>query len=151
MKALFRNLIQFLFPFLLLFFQLELGADDLAEKKNIEDLIDKYFATWSNIDMEGYESCFHPNAIIHFERSGDVKEDKLSTFIAGQKNAHAYAQEKMKEVPLSKKIQFDKGTAQVTVRWKLTANNREQYGYDYFTLIQLKKKWKIIYLIFHND
>ena len=151
MKALFRNLIQFLFPFLLLFFQLELGADDLAEKKNIEDLIDKYFATWSNIDMEGYESCFHPNAIIHFERSGDVKEDKLSTFIAGQKNAHAYAQEKMKEVPLSKKIQFDKGTAQVTVRWKLTANNREQYGYDYFTLIRLKKKWKIIYLIFHND
>ena len=101
--------------------------------------------------MEGYESCFHPNAIIHFERSGEVREEKLSTFIEGQKNAHAYSTERMKEIPLSKKIQYDKGIAQVTVRWKLTSNSREQYGYDYFTLIKYKKKWKVIYLIFNND
>ena len=57
----------------------------------------------------------------------------------------------MKEIPISKKIQFDKTIAQVSVRWKLTASGREQYGYDYFTLIKHKKKWKIIYLIFNND
>ena len=137
--------------FLLLVSQVQIQAEDLTEKKNIEEAIDRYFSTWSNMDMEGYESCFHPNAIIHFERSGDVREEKLSAFIEGQKNAHAYSTERMKEIPLSKKIQYDKGIAQVTVRWKLTSNSREQYGYDYFTLIKYKKKWKVIYLIFNND
>ena len=136
---------------LFLLFQIQIQADDLTEKKIIEEAVDRYFSTWSNMDMEGYESCFHPNAIIHFERSGEVREEKLSTFIEGHKNAHAYSTERMKEIPLSKKIQYDKGIAQVTVRWKLTSNSREQYGYDYFTLIKYKKKWKVIYLIFDND
>lgn len=139
------------FLILLFSFQLSINANDLEEKKSVEDLIDRYFSTWSNADMVGYESCFHPDAIIHFEKSGEIKEDSLSPFIKGQKNAHAYSSEKMKEIPLSKKIQLDKNIAQVTVRWKLTTNSREQYGYDYFTLIKYKKKWRIIYLIFNND
>lgn len=139
------------FWILLFFFQSSINATDLVEKKSIEELIDTYFSTWSNADIDGYESCFHPDAIIHFERNGEIKEDSLSPFIKSQKNAHAYSFEKMKEIPLSKKIQLDKNIAQVTVRWKLTANSREQYGYDYFTLVKYKKKWKIIYLIFNND
>lgn len=145
----FKNAIRILLIFI--FSTASIFSDDSIDKKNIEESIDRYFATWSNADMEGYESCFHPNAMIHFERNGDVRSENLSTFIEGQKNAHQYAMEKMKEVPLSKKIQLDKNAAQVIVRWKLTTNSREQYGYDYFTLIKYKKKWKIIYLIFNND
>lgn len=128
-----------------------LYSQDNSEKKSIEDAIDRYFQTWSNEDMEGYESCFHPDAIIHYERNGEINESKLKRFIEGQKNAHLNSSEKMKEIPLSKKIQIDKTIAQVTVRWKLTADNREQYGFDYFTLVKYKKKWKIIYLIFNSD
>jgi len=144
MKNFFWILFLFSFP-------LSVSATELAEKKSIEELIDRYFSTWSNADMNGYESCFHPDAVIHFERDGEIKEDSLSPFIKSQKNAHTYSFEKMKEIPLSKKIQLDKNIAQVTVRWKLTTNNREQYGYDYFTIVKYKKKWKIIYLIFNND
>jgi Putative lumazine-binding len=145
------NLISFFLVVFLFLITTQIKSDELQEKKNIEDLIERYFTTWSNADLEGYESCFHPSAIVHFERNGEVRSENLSIFIEGQKNAHQYSTEKMKEVPLSKKIQLDKNGAQVIVRWKLTTNSREQYGYDYFTLIKFKKKWKIIYLIFNND
>lgn len=139
------------FILLFLFNSLFLYSDEILDKRNIEEAVDKYFSSWSNEDMENYEASFHPDAIIHFERNGDIHESKLKPFIEGQRNAHQSSSEKMKEVPISKKIQIDKNIAQVTVRWKLTTNNREQYGYDYFTLIKYKKKWKIIYLIFNND
>ncbi len=150
-NIIFKKPVRIFLFFLLFISQMQLTADDQLEKKNIDEMIDRYFTTWSNTDMEGYESCFHPNAIIHFERNGEVRQENLSNFIEGQKNAHANATEKMKEIPLFKKIQVDKNISQVTVRWKLTVSSREQYGYDYFTLIKFKKKWKIIYLIFNND
>lgn len=148
-----KKKIKLLLKICILLFCLQVYAEsnDALEKKSIEELIDQYFATWSNQNMEGYEACFHPEAIIHFERNGIVKEERLEPFIESQTKAHSYSFDKMKEIPISKKIQFDKTIAQVIVRWKLTAAGREQYGYDYFTVIKYKKKWKIIYLIFNND
>ncbi len=121
------------------------------DKKNIEQLIDIYFKSWSEADMNSYKSCFHPKAIIHFNNLGNISESKLDEFVSGQAAAHESSPSKMKEIPLSKKIIWDNDTAQVTVRWKLTAENRESYGYDFFTLTKLKNKWKITYLIFQND
>lgn len=137
--------------FLVFALQIYPDSSESKEKKSIEEMIDQYFSTWSSQDMEGYESCFHSNAVIHFERNGEVREEKLTAFIDSQKRAHSFSFEKMKEIPLSKKIQIANNIAQVTVRWKLTSASREDYGYDYFTLIKHKKKWKIIYLIFNND
>lgn len=149
-----QRIVKLIFKLLVIIFisiSLEISADDTTEKKSIQDLIDRYFATWSNQDMEGYKSCFHPSAMIHFEINGEVKEENLSPFIESQRKAHALSLEKMKEIPVSKKIQFEQNTAHVIVRWKLTSTSREQYGFDYFTLIKYKNKWRIIYLIFHND
>ena len=47
---------------LFLLFQIQIQADDLTEKKIIEEAVDRYFSTWSNMDMEGYESCFAWNS-----------------------------------------------------------------------------------------
>ena len=122
-----------------------------TDKKNIEDFIDTYFKTWSAADMNGYKNCFHPNATIHFERSGSITEDKLEDFILGQTLAHKQSDKQLKEIPLSKRIMQEGNKALVIVNWKLLSDKKETTGYDYFTLIKVKGKWKIIYLIFHND
>lgn len=128
-----------------------LFAGEIEDKKAVEEMIDRYFSTWSRQDMDGYAACFHSKAVIHFEGRGTIKEDRLSDFIDSQVYAHKVSLDKMTEVPVSKKIQLAGDVAHVIVRWKLTAGTRETLGYDYFTLLRVKKQWKIMYLIFNSE
>jgi hypothetical protein len=138
------------FTLILFLFCFSLFSEE-NDKKNIEDFIDTYFKTWSSADMNGYKNCFHSEAIIHFERNGSITEDRLEDFILGQSLAHKQTNKNLKEIPLSKRIMQEGNKALVIVNWKLFSDKKETTGYDYFTLLKVKGKWKITYLIFHND
>lgn len=137
--------------FSLLFFSFCLYPSEKEDKKEIENFLDLYFSSWSKANMVQYKSLFHENALIQFDSGFEIKTENLEDFIEGQKYAHKFATSKMTEIPISKKIQFDSNKAQAIVRWKLSSNEKEQLGFDYFTLLKIKNQWKIIHLIFHND
>lgn len=139
--------------FILFFFlfQFCFYSNDKDDKKEIENTLDLYFSSWSKANMNEYKNLFHDTAMIQFDSGFDIKTEFLEEFIAGQTYAHKNSISKMTEIPISKKIQIESNKAQAIVRWKLTSESREQFGFDYFTLVKIKNKWKIVHLIFHND
>jgi ketosteroid isomerase-like protein len=126
-----------------------LQADD---KIVVEKKIDHYFQTWSDGDMVGYKNCFHENAVIQYKSrgSGSYQTESLENFVDGQASAIAHS-EKMTEIPLSKKITIQDGTAHAIVRWKLTSGSRVSQGYDHFIWTKTNTGWKILYLYFYFD
>ncbi len=138
---------KFLLFCILLFNCLQANDHIIVEKK-----IDQYFQTWSNGDMVGYKNCFHENAVIQYKSrgSGLYQTESLENFVNGQASAIAQS-EKMTEVPLSKKVTIQDGTAHAIVRWKLTAGSRISKGYDHFIWTKTDHGWKILYLYFYFD
>lgn len=125
------------------------GAD--AAHPEIEDFLDRYFLTWSNADMAGYQDCFHPQATISYVRDRGALPMNLKDFIRLQKEGHELAVAPMKEVPLSKAIQADEDVAQAQVRWRLTKADGVTTGTDYFTLVRGPLGWRIISLTYCDD
>ncbi len=125
------------------------GPPDQAE---IERFLDRYFSTWSNKDMQGYQDCFAPTARIAFvETSGQSASQGLTDFIHGQKVSHERTSEPMTEVPTSIKLQGDARVVQAEVRWKLTKGRETVTGTDFFTIVRTPQGWKIAALVFYND
>lgn len=122
-----------------------------ANEPQVRAFLERYFATWSAKDMDGYGGCFHPQARVTFLQNGAPQSQGLTDFLHGQKMSHAGAAEPMTEVPTGMQILMDDRTAQAQVRWKLTQGARVVTGTDCFTLVKTPDGWKIASLVFYND
>jgi len=119
--------------------------------KEVEQLVQHYFRSWSKPDMAAYGECFMPGAVVqYFDASGRLTTYSLKPFLASQRRAHLTARHKQTEVPLSIDIRFEANLARAVVYWKLTAGSREEFGYDHFTLAKQRDKWKIVNLVFYE-
>ena len=125
------------------------GADD-PRAPEVEELIRRYFRTWSNQDIKGYGECFLENAAIQFiDTDGKIKPFALPEFLADQDTVFRAGQHET-EAPESIDIRFEAELARVVVYWKLTVGPREVLGYDHFTLLQRDGKWGIVNLTWYE-
>jgi hypothetical protein len=119
--------------------------------KDVKEFIGRYFSTWSNQDMKGYDACFLPDACIqHIDARGNLTTSSRPDFIASQREYHRTAPYKTTEVAETVDIRFEEKLARVVVYWKLTAGPRIDYGYDHFTLIKHNGNWRIVNLVFYG-
>jgi pyroglutamyl-peptidase len=123
-----------------------------TQEKAIRDLIDRYFSTWSAQDIDRYGQCFMPQAAIQLvNKEGGLVTMPLRQFLSTQREAHKDSAERMKETPESVEVRFEANLARVIVFWKLTVGEREETGYDHFTLMQSGGQWRIANLIFYES
>jgi hypothetical protein len=134
------------------------GAVHLAESfhradpraAEVEELIRRYFRTWSSQDIQGYGECFLENASIQFiDPDGKIENYALPAFLADQ-GEFLRAGRNASEVPVSIEIRFESELARVVVNWKLSTGVSEVLGYDHFTLLKRNGKWGIVNLAFYN-
>jgi hypothetical protein len=130
------------------------AADPVAEdatKGEVQQLIDRYFRTWSNQDMERYGQCFMPQAAIQLiDDKGQLHTMPLAPFLRSQQDAHRQAANRMTETPETVEIRLDANLAHALVYWKLVDGPRTEYGYDHFTLMKSDGKWRIANLVFYT-
>jgi pyroglutamyl-peptidase len=125
------------------------AAADPREKE-VRELIDRYFKSWSNQDLVRYGQCFMPQAAIQLiDPHRGLITMPLTPFLQSQQQAHQASPNKMTETPESIKIRFDADLAHVLVYWKLVDGERLEYGYDHFTLMKSDGKWRIANIIFY--
>jgi len=125
-------------------------AADAAEAE-VQQLIDRYFRTWSNQDMDRYGQCFMPQAAIQLiDEDGQLHTMPLTPFLRSQADAHRQAANRMTETPESVEIRFDAKLAHALVYWKLVDGDRIEHGYDHFTLMKSDGKWRIANLVFYT-
>lgn len=117
---------------------------------DVRQVIETYFRTWSDQDMEGYGATFMGGACVQFiDSEGEVQTQGLTPFLEGQAEYHRTAQHPSTEVPETMDIRFEADLARVVVYWKLTAGPRTEYGYDHFTLMRHDGAWRIVNLVFY--
>jgi hypothetical protein len=127
------------------------GAVNDAQREEVRQLIDRYFRTWSNQDMERYGQCFVPQAAVQLiDDNGQLTTMPLTPFLKGQQEAHRRSANRMVEAPESVEIRFDAKLAHALVYWKLVDGPRIEYGYDHFTLMRSEGKWRIANLVFYT-
>ena len=116
----------------------------------VKEMVRRYFRTWSEQDMAGYNRCFLPEATIQFiDAGGEVSTSLRQAFIASQQRYHRTAPERAIEVPETIDIRFEGKLARAVVFWKLTAGQRTETGYDHFTLLKQDGNWRIVNLTFY--
>jgi pyroglutamyl-peptidase len=126
---------------------------DAREKdtKEIKEFIGRYFKTWSDQDIKGYDACFLPDASVqHIAANGGLTTYTRLQFIASQREFHRTSPVKATEVAERVDIRFEEKLARVVVYWKLTAGARIEYGYDHFTLMRHDGNWRIVNLVFYT-
>ncbi len=123
-----------------------------GREKEVRALIDRYFKVWSDRDMDGYDDCFMADAVIqHVDARGQLTSIPRGRFVSGQREAHRRSPDPMVEVPESVEIRFEQQVARAVVHWKLTAGARVETGYDHFTLMLDRGRWRIVNLLFYAD
>jgi hypothetical protein len=126
------------------------GMTDDPRYAEVEELIRRYFQTWSAQDMKGYGDCFLPNASIQFiNAQGNIEQSALTEFIAYQGELLRHGEHET-EAPESIEINFEGQLARVVVYWKLTAGARVAYGYDHYVLAKRDGKWGIVSLVWYE-
>lgn len=119
-------------------------------EKEVGELIDRYFKSWSNQDLVRYGQCFMPQAAIQMiDPHRGLITMPLTPFLQSQRQAHQASPNKMTETPESVKIRFDANLAHALVYWKLVDGDRLEYGYDHFTLMKSDDKWRIANIVFY--
>ncbi len=82
-------------------------ADD-PRREEVKEFIGRYFRTWSEQDMKGYDGCFLPDATIQYlDEQGQLASYGRRQFIANQAEFHKRALVKAKEVAESTDIHFE--------------------------------------------
>lgn len=120
-------------------------------EKDVRDLIDRYFLTWSAKDIDRYGQCFASQAAIQLlDPAGKLTTLPLRAFLETQRDAHRNSAVDMKETPESVEVRFEGKLARVVVHWKLVAGERTEVGYDHFTLMPVGGQWRIANLIFYE-
>jgi ketosteroid isomerase-like protein len=116
-------------------------------------MIRRYFRTWSEQDIDGYNDCFAPDACVQYldaPGTGRLSTTPRAPFIASQRDYHRRSPHKTVEVPETIDVRFEENLARVVVHWKLTAGPRTEYGYDHFTLMRHGGNWRIVNLVFYT-
>jgi hypothetical protein len=122
-----------------------------SRKAEVEQLVDRYFRSWSAQDMERYGQCFMPQAAIQLiNEDGQLITMALGPFLRSQQEAHRRSANRMVETPETIEIRFDGKLAHALVYWKLVDGARAEFGYDHFTLMQFEGKWRIVNLVFYT-
>jgi hypothetical protein len=117
----------------------------------VEELVRRYFRTWSNQDLKGYGECFMPGACVQFiGPNGQLEHSDLAPFLASQAECHRVAPHRMIETPQTIEIRIEARLARAVVYWKLTAGPRAEFGYDHFTLMKHRGEWRIVNLVFYG-
>lgn len=116
----------------------------------VKQFIEKYFRTWSNVEMDAYADGFLPEATIQFiDPKGAVQTQTAKVFLSEQRRYQS--QRPAKESPLSIDIRFEEKLARAVVFWQLDDSaGRSKTGYDHFTLIEQNGRWRIINLVFYE-
>jgi len=123
-----------------------------GDDKEVRTFLERYFATWSAQDMDGYGGCFHEQARITFVgKTGQSESMGLTDFLHSQRMAHETSPVKMNEVPLEMKITQGNLITQASVTWKLSKGTETNTGTDYFTLVKTSNGWRIMALAFDQD
>jgi hypothetical protein len=128
--------------------QILASSDPDSERPSVAAFVDEYFGSWSRQDLEGYGRCFHPNARIWL---GDGNAMNLAPFLESQRLAHANSSQPMTEYPLDWDYAVRGRLATVWVHWQLEKGTERQRGYDFFTLIRVDGKWRIMSLVFIGE
>lgn len=116
----------------------------------VRKLIDRYFRTWSNQDIDRYGQLFMPKAAVQMiDPAGELVTMPLAPFLQSQREAHHQSANPLTETAESVEIRFEAGLARVVVFWKLVDGKRVETGYDHFTLMQSNGNWRIANLIFY--
>ena len=129
--------------------------DDKAREKEaaveqVRAFVDRYFSTWSKQDMAGYGDCFASQACIQFiDSDGRVVTRNKAQFVAEQTEYHARSRVRAEEKPVNVDIHIEGRLARAVVFWKLAAGPRTEFGYDHFTLVNDKGRWRILNLVFY--
>ncbi|OJW19829.1 MAG: hypothetical protein BGO49_14015 [Planctomycetales bacterium 71-10] len=127
------------------------AAPASAREKEVRALVERYFKVWSDRDMDAYDDCFMSDAVIqHVDARGQLVSIPRGKFVAGQRDAHRRSPEPMVEVPESIEVRFEQQLARAVVHWKLTAGSRVEKGYDHFTLMLDRGRWRIVNLLFYS-
>lgn len=127
------------------------AAPASAREKEVRALVERYFKVWSDRDMDAYDDCFMSDAVIqHVDARGQLVSIPRGKFVAGQRDAHRRSPEPMVEVPESIEVRFEQQIARAVVHWKLTAGTRVEKGYDHFTLMLDRGRWRIVNLLFYS-
>jgi pyrrolidone-carboxylate peptidase len=121
-------------------------------EQEVKEMIARYFRTWSEQDIDGYNDCFLPDACVQFIETpgGRLSTTPRLQFIRSQKEYHERSPDKSVEVPETIDVRFEERLARVVVFWKLTAGPRTEYGYDHFTLMKHNGSWRIVNLVFYT-
>ncbi|MFN9717140.1 MAG: nuclear transport factor 2 family protein [Planctomycetota bacterium] len=121
------------------------------EQAAVEELIERYFKSWSEQRMKDYGDCFADDAVIQeLNARRDISTQSKGPFVTTQSTYHKMAIFKATEVPVRTTITFEAELARAVVYWKLTAGPRRQFGYDHFTLVKQDGEWKIANLVFYG-
>jgi hypothetical protein len=125
-------------------------ASDDARLPDVKQLVEKYFRSWSNQEMDAYGECFLPGASIQFiSPSGDLDTQGVREFLTNQRRYQMARP--AKETPQSIDIHFEKRLARAVVYWKLDdGSGTPKFGYDHFTLVERDGKWRIVNLAFYE-
>lgn len=127
-------------------------ADPVAA--GVEQFIDSYFEVWSANDMDGYGAKFDDEAVIQFvAEGGRTATWNRAGFLETQVDAHKHSPAPMREFPLSKRVSVspNERAAQASVRWKLVAGDRQDIGWNHFTLLRRPDGWRILHLVFYKE
>jgi hypothetical protein len=128
------------------------SAETARVEAEIRSFLDRYFATWSAQDMDGYADCFHEQARVTFvQPNGEITTDTRSDFLHGQRLGHQTSRERMTETADRIDLEFDHRAALARVRWTLSRGVEKTRGIDHFSLIRTSQGWKIIHLLFYTD
>lgn len=126
-------------------------AESDPRTAEVQQLVDRYFRSWSGQDMDRYGQCFMPQAAVQMiDDAGRLVTMPLTPFLRSQRDAHRTAPQPMVETPESVQIRFDGNLAHALVGWKLVAGDRVEYGYDHFTLMRSDGQWRIANLVFYT-
>lgn len=118
----------------------------------VRRLIERYFLSWSNQDLDRYGQCFLPNAAVQLlDANGALTTLPLGPFLQSQREAHRQAVNRLTETAETVDVRFEGKVARVVVYWKLVGSEVDEYGYDHFTLINAGDRWRIANLLFYPD
>ncbi len=126
------------------------AKEDDPKLREVRAFVEHYFKSWSDQEMDAYDQCFLPEAVIQYiDDRGNVKNSAKRPFVSSQREVHRNSDVRNIEVPETIDVRMEGRLAHAVVFWKLTSGNRVQKGYDHFTLMKREGKWRIINLIFY--
>jgi hypothetical protein len=126
------------------------GQEGDAQEREVRELIDRYFSSWSKRDLDAYGQCFMPQAAVQMiDPQGQLVTMALGPFLRSQQEAHRQAKNRLTETAEGVEVRFEAKLARVVVYWKLVDGDRTEYGYDHFTLMRTEGKWRIANVVFY--